>query len=139
MKKRFSLIFLLSALLACCGSDPTGPSGDSAGVLELTSASFAAQILQSPRPSLVEFYSPSCSACASMAPAMESLATRYAGRAVVGKVDIAREITLLDAYEIYFVPTFIFFKNGVERGRIVGAVQEAELAAAVENLLAAGS
>jgi thioredoxin 1 len=73
-----------------------------------------------------------------MEPVVESLATRYGGRAVVGKVDVARETSLADAYGILYVPTFVFIENGAERERIIGAVSEAQLAAILDALLASG-
>lgn len=138
------LLLVASALVAHCGRTPTAPDegnsdGSPSSVLTLTSANFAAEVLQSSQPSLVEFYSTGCGACASMAPIMESLAIQYMGRAVVGNVNAQSEMSLSNDYRIEFIPTFLFFKNGVERARIVGVVSEAALADAIEQLLAEGS
>jgi thioredoxin 1 len=139
MKTRLPFILVVLSLLAGCGSDPTTPDVSGSDVLVLTNANFDAQVLQSPQLSLVDFYMPSCSACASMAPIVENLATRYRERVVVGEVDVSRETLLADRYSILYVPTFVFIKNGAEMERIVGGLSEADLAAVIDYYLAAGS
>jgi thioredoxin 1 len=133
-----SLAVLL--LGAGCDDDPTTPvtpTPDGSSVVVLTSASFQSQVLANPGAAMVEFYSPTCPHCVSMTAVVEQLAQDFAGRAVVGKVDVTVERGLLDAHGIELVPTFVFFKAGREVGRFVGTTSRSDLSTRLEAAIAA--
>jgi len=116
-------------------STPPAPGGTAVVVLD--AASFDTRVLASPRPSLVEFWSPTCPACQTMVPIVERLAADFEGRALVGTVDVTRQPALTNAQRIAAVPTFVFFKGGAEASRQMGATSYEELAARLQALLAA--
>jgi thioredoxin 1 len=125
-----------------CGDDPTVPGTPTAtprtsAVVALSSANFASLVLASQQAVMVEFYSPTCSACRSMTATVEQLAQDFSGRALVGQVDVSVERALLNTYAIDAVPTFVFFKAGREVGRQVGTTSRSDLAARIEAALAA--
>jgi thioredoxin-like negative regulator of GroEL len=72
-----------------------------------------------------------------MVPIVTRVAEEYEGRALVGTVDTRAQGSLAAAYGVNLVPTFVFFKNGREVSRIVGAMTYEELAAQVQALVAA--
>jgi thioredoxin 1 len=72
-----------------------------------------------------------------MVPIVTQLASDFDGRAIVGTVDTSTQGSLTNAYAVYAVPTFVFFKNGRETSRIVGASSYAELAGTLQTLVAA--
>jgi thioredoxin 1 len=72
-----------------------------------------------------------------MGPIVAQLAADFDGRALVGTVDASTQGALANAYAVYAVPTFIFFKGGREVARIVGATTYAELAGQLQVLVAA--
>jgi thioredoxin 1 len=72
-----------------------------------------------------------------MGPIVIRLATEFDGRALVGTVDATTQGSLANAYAVTAVPNFVFFKNGREVGRTVGAATYAELAAQLQALVAA--
>ena len=139
MRKRGWLGLLALVLCAGCNGNPTDPQtptptptpGESA-VLVLTAANFDAQVLASAGAVMVDFYLPQCSHCQAMAPIVEQLAKDFAGRAVVGKVDVSVERGLLGRYAIEAVPTFVFFKGGKELQRYVGEAPRSQLADRLE-------
>jgi thioredoxin 1 len=103
----------------------------------LDAARFETQVLGSSQPSLVEFWSPTCRACQSMVPIVERLAADFEGRALIGTVDVTREAALANGQRISAVPSFLFFKGGVEVSRLVGATSYEELAARLQPLVSA--
>ncbi|MHA1596773.1 MAG: thioredoxin [Candidatus Asgardarchaeia archaeon] len=80
---------------------------------------------------LVDFWADWCLPCKVMAPVIEEIARDYAGKVVVGKVNVDENPELAMRYGIMSIPTFIIFKRGRPVERIVGAVGRGPL----ENLL----
>lgn len=101
--------------------------------VHVTDAQFDQVVSGSDLPVLVDFYAEWCGPCKSMAPTLEQLAARHAGRALVAKLDTDQNPATAARFGIRGVPTLIVFKGGREVGRQVGAVP----AAALESLLAA--
>jgi thioredoxin 1 len=72
-----------------------------------------------------------------MVPIVTRLAAEYDGRALVGTVDTTTQGSLTHAYAVSAVPTFVFFKNGREVSRSVGATTYEALAGQLQALVAA--
>jgi thioredoxin 1 len=72
-----------------------------------------------------------------MVPIVTRLATEYDGRALVGTVDVNTQTTLVRAYGVSLVPTFVFFKGGREVSRQTGVTTYEDLAAKLQALVAA--
>ncbi len=71
---------------------------------------------------MVDFWAEWCGPCQMLGPVIESLAERYEGRAVVGKVNTDEEPGLAIGYGVSGIPTVIFFKDGKEIDRKVGVM-----------------
>src|SRR5262245_41964538 len=69
---------------------------------------------------LADFSTTGCPPCRAMAPIVERLAARFAGRADVVKINVERADELASAYGVRSVPTFLIFANGQVVERIVG-------------------
>ncbi len=85
-----------------------------------TREEFQRQVLDSPVPTAVDFYSPTCPPCRMLAPVMVELADRAGDRARVVKVDVTRAQDLARAHGVRGVPTVVIFRQGRETQRIVG-------------------
>ncbi len=116
-----------------CGA-PLGQAG-SGTVIELTDMSFQQEVAGSPLPVLVDFYSPTCGPCRMLAPVIENLARRYAGRVKVGKLDTSRHQMIAAQFQIRGVPTLLFFKGGQVVDQLVGAAPQAEIEQRLDRLL----
>jgi thioredoxin 1 len=98
------------------GSAPAG----SATPIVLTDATFQ-QIVNGPGPVLVDFWAPWCGPCRMVAPSVEQLAKEYAGRAVIGKLNVDENPQTQARYQIMSIPTLCIFKQGQVVDQIVGA------------------
>ena len=71
---------------------------------------------------MVDFWANWCMPCRMLGPVIQQLADQYDGKAVVGKVDVDAEGELAMRYGVMSIPTVIFFKDGKEIAREVGAL-----------------
>lgn len=96
--------------------------------LELTDANFDEVVLKSDKPVLVDFWAEWCGPCRMVGPVVEELSKDYAGKAVVGKVDVDSNPGISTKYGIRNIPTLLFFKGGEIVDKQVGAVPKSVLA-----------
>ena len=84
---------------------------------------------------LVDLWAPWCGPCRQVAPVLERLATHYAGRVKVVKVNVDDNPGVAGQFGVANIPTIVVLKNGSEVKRFVGLQQEADLAAAINAAL----
>jgi len=100
-----------------------------------TSASVLERILAAGHPALIAFETPDCGPCQALRPILDELAREFHDRILVVRVTDAREGWLAARYHLSFVPTLLFWRDGVEHARIKGNPGRAALRAHVESLL----
>ncbi len=101
-------------------------------VKEFTDSNFDAEVLQSSEPVLVDFWAEWCMPCRALAPTIDKIATQFAGRAKVGKVDTDSNRDISMKYQINAIPTVILFKDGQVAAKFVGLKQEKDFKDAIE-------
>jgi thioredoxin 1 len=122
--------------VAARASASTLPSGAMNGEpVAVTDASFETMVLQSPLPTLVDFWAPWCGPCKTISPIVEALGHEYAGRLRVAKVNTDENPAWASRLGIMGIPTLIFFKRGREVNRVVGAASKASLRDHIEHTL----
>lgn len=102
--------------------------------LELKKDNFAAEVLQSDLPVLVDFWAPWCTPCRMMAPILDELATEMAGKVKITKLntedgdnqDLAME------YQIQSIPNLKLFKGGKVVAEFIGLRDKESLKADIE-------
>ena len=103
--------------------------------IALKASDFEAEVLQSQIPVLLDFWAEWCGPCRMVAPSVEALATEYAGKAKVYKVDVDSEGELAMRYGVLSIPSLIVVKNGQEVDRITGAAPKEQIAAMIDRHL----
>jgi thioredoxin 1 len=96
---------------------------------------FEKEVVQSDLPVLIDFWAPWCMPCKMVGPIVEDLADDYAGKITVGKINVDENQSLAAKFGVRGIPTLLFFKGGVEVKRIVGAQGEAQLQAAIDEVI----
>jgi thioredoxin 1 len=99
----------------------------SANTKPVSDQSFATDVLQAKEPVLVDFWAEWCGPCKMIAPALEELATEFAGKLTVAKVNIDDNPMTPTTYAVRGIPTLILFKDGQPAATQVGALPKSRL------------
>ncbi len=91
------------------------------GVPEVTDADFAAEVIGSDLPVLVEFTADWCPPCRQMAPVLSALAEEEGDRLRVVQLNVDRNPATTNAYKVLSMPTFLVFRGGEPVKSMVGS------------------
>ncbi len=100
--------------------------------LEITDATFEEVVLKSDKPVLVDFWAAWCGPCRMVAPIIDELTEEYAGKAVVGKVDVDANQEFAAKYGVRNIPTVLVFKGGEVVDKQVGVAPKASYAQKID-------
>lgn len=89
--------------------------------LTLTDQNFKTEVLQSDKLAVIDFWAEWCGPCKAIGPIIEALSKEYAGKVVVGKVDVDTNMEVSMKYSVRNIPTVLFIKNGKVVDKQVGA------------------
>jgi thioredoxin 1 len=106
-----------------------------ANTLNFSDDTFDQDVLQSEVPVLVDFWATWCGPCRVMAPVIDDVATEYAGKAKVGKLDVDQNPGAASRYQVRGIPTLLLFKNGQVVEQVVGAVGRDKVSAMLSGHL----
>ena len=97
--------------------------------IELTNENFDAEVLRSELPVLVDFWATWCGPCMMLGPIVAEVATEYAGRVKVGKVNVDNAPELAARYGIMSIPALLLFRKGEVVRTSVGFVKKPDVVA----------
>ena len=108
----------------------------SANLKTFTSDNWEGEVLKSAIPVLVDFWASWCGPCRMIAPHVEALAEKYAGKLIVGKLNVDENPNVSGQYGIRGIPTLLLFKNGKISEQIVGFQSKEQLAKIIDKHVA---
>jgi thioredoxin len=104
-------------------------------IIEVTDASFQAEVLEADGPVLVDFWAPWCGPCRIVAPHLEELNEEQETLTVV-KLNVDDNPATAAEYDVLSIPTLIVFRNGQLAKKIIGALPKKRLEQELEPALA---
>ena len=101
----------------------------------VTDSTFQAEVEQHPGLVVVDFWAEWCGPCRAISPVLEQLATEYAGKLKVAKVDVDASQQTAMRFNVRSIPTLVFFKNGARVDTVIGAMPKAHLVGKIDRHL----
>jgi thioredoxin 1 len=84
---------------------------------------------------LLDFWAEWCGPCKMIAPILDEIATEYAGKVTVAKINVDENPKTPMKFSVRGIPTLILFKDGKAEGQKIGAVRKAELSTFLDGKL----
>jgi len=100
-----------------------------------TDGNFEADVLKAGQPVLVDFWAEWCGPCRAMEPSINAVASDYAGKVSVGKLNVDDNPGVTMKYMVRGIPTVILFKGGEMVDQIVGLADKSTLKQMVDKHL----
>ena len=104
-------------------------------IKHVSDASFDADVIQSGKPVLVDYWAEWCGPCKMIAPILDEVSRDYAEKLNVAKVNVDENQEIASKYGIRGIPTLMLFRNGAVVATKVGALSKSQLTAFLDSNL----
>jgi thioredoxin 1 len=92
-----------------------------ANATPVTDGDFETQVEKADGLTVVDFWATWCAPCRMIAPVLDQLASQYAGKARVMKLDVDSNVRTASRFNVRSIPTMLFFKDGKLVDQVIGA------------------
>ena len=104
-------------------------------ITHTSDASFEADVIQSSKPVLVDYWAEWCGPCKAIAPILDEVSKAYDGRVQITKMNVDENRAIPAKFGIRGIPTLMLFKGGTLAATKVGALTKAQLTAFLDDNL----
>ncbi len=104
-------------------------------VQTFTDVNFEVSVLKADGPVLVDFWAEWCGPCKRLAPTIDALATDYAGKVTIGKLNVDENPGIATKFQIRGIPAVLLFKGGAVVESVVGLAPKEEFTKAIDKHL----
>jgi len=104
-------------------------------IKHVSDASFEADVLNSDKPVLVDYWAEWCGPCKMIAPILDDVANGYQGKLQIAKMNVDENRDIPAKFGIRGIPTLMLFKDGQLAATKVGALSKAQLTEFIDQQL----
>jgi len=94
---------------------------------KVSDATFETEVLKASSPVVVDFWAEWCGPCKRLGPTVDALASEYAGKVTIGKLNVDENPNVSFKFQIRGIPTLLLFKGGQVVESVVGLAQKDDL------------
>jgi thioredoxin 1 len=105
-------------------------------VQTFTDGNFEDTVIKAGGPVLVDFWAEWCGPCKRLGPTVDALATDYAGKVTIGKLNVDENPTITSKFQIRGIPALLLFKGGQVVESVVGLAQKDDLKKVIDKHIA---
>ena len=103
--------------------------------VNINDSSFEREVLAHPGPVLVDCWAPWCGPCKTVAPILDQIATQYAGRLKIAKLNVDENPATASKFAVQSIPTMLIFNNGKQVDTLIGALPKNEIEKRLAELI----
>jgi len=81
----------------------------------------------------IDFWAIWCGPCRALAPIIDEIAQEYSEKVLIGKLDVDKNPSVAEKFQVFSIPTMILFKNGQETERLVGLCVKKNITALLDK------
>lgn len=102
-------------------------------IVHTSDGNFDADVLQNDKAVLIDFWADWCGPCKVIAPLIDEVASEYAGRLTVMKLDLEKNPNTAQKFGVRSIPTLMLFKDGAVQAQKVGIMSKKDLTEFLDN------